>query len=85
MGDLSNDQQKQIALGKQLDAFIKLGYTSHKSTLWWTFIKGVATGFGILVGSTVGVVLLLWVLSLLNSIPLIGDLSTLIREAINNR
>lgn len=84
-GDLSKDEQKQLALGKQLNNFIQLGYTSHRSTLWWTFIKGVSTGFGVLVGSTVGVVLLLWVLTLLKSLPLIGDISSLIREAINNR
>ena len=83
--NLTAHEQKQLALGKQLDAFIQLGYTSRKSTLWWTFIKGVATGFGVLVGSTVGVVLFLWVLSLLKSIPFIGDITSLIREAINNR
>lgn len=84
-GELSKDEQKQLAIGKQLHNFIELGYTSHRSALWWTFIKGVATGFGVLVGSTVGVVLLLWILSLLKSLPLIGDISSLIREAINNR
>lgn len=81
---LSAEEKKYLELGKNLDQFIHLGYASKKKAFGLAFLKGAATGFGILVGSTLGLVILLWILSLLKSIPFIGDISNAIRDAINN-
>jgi|GEM_PF-622553 len=45
-----------------------------KATLYKTaFLKGVLTGVGGVVGATVVIAILLWALSLFDSVPLIGD------------
>ena len=82
--NLSGEDKKHLELGKQLDNFITLGYGSKSKAFGLSFLRGVATGLGILIGSSLGLVILLWVLSLLKSIPFVGDISSAIRDAINS-
>lgn len=50
-----------------------------------SFIKGVAGGLGGVVGATVGVALLLWLLSLFGQIPIVGHFVETVRHTIENR
>lgn len=57
-----------------------------RATLYKTaFLKGVLSGVGGVVGATVVIALLLWVLSLLGDIPFIGDLSDSVEKTIEQR
>lgn len=48
---------------------------ADKASLYKTaFIKGIFSGLGGVVGATIIVVILLWVLSLLSEVPLLGRL-----------
>ena len=40
---------------------------------WLSFLKGVATGFGTIVGATVIVSLTIYIISLLGGVPVIGE------------
>lgn len=46
---------------------------SGKRLLWVNFKAGVAKGFGVTIGMTVVVGLLIWILAMLVDIPLIGE------------
>jgi hypothetical protein len=68
-----------IELGKKLQSFYELGYVNKKAALGYSFLKGIVTGFGVFLGGTVAVTILFWLLSGLETIPLVGP----IVEAIN--
>lgn len=50
-----------------------------------SFIKGIAGGLGGVVGATVGVALLLWILSFFGQIPIVGHFVDTLRHTIQNR
>ena len=60
-------------LGKSMVAIYESGYMDTRKSLRTSFFKGVAGGLGGVIGATVGVALLLWVLSFFGEVPLIGD------------
>lgn len=70
-------------LGKQLAALFELGSPSRRAMLWNSFLRGVAQGFGAVVGGTLLVALLLWMLGLFNHVPLLGTASDAISRTIN--
>jgi phage shock protein PspC (stress-responsive transcriptional regulator) len=59
-------------IGKMVASIYETGYPSTKRTLRMSLFKGVLAGLGGVLGATVGVALLLWVLSLFDSVPLVG-------------
>lgn len=61
-------------LGKKLIAFYESGYVDKKQALSWSFLKGLAGGFGAFLGGTIVIGLLLWVLSLFDQVPFIDAL-----------
>lgn len=61
-------------LGRRLENIYLTGYISKKEMLKMSFLKGVVAGLGGVIGATIVVGLLLWVLSLFDTVPLIGPL-----------
>ena len=80
---LTPEEKQQLELGKKLQQFYNLGYINKKQTVLFTFYKGLASGFGAIIGGTIIVALLLWVLSRFGQVPLIGHFTNSIRQAIN--
>ena len=68
-----SDQQYQ-ELGKKLVAFYETGYVDKKQAVSFSFLKGLAAGFGAFLGGTILIGLLLWFLSLFDQIPFIDGL-----------
>lgn len=50
------------------------GYLDHKQAYKMSFLKGVASGLGGVIGATIVVALLLWMLSAFKEVPLVGPL-----------
>lgn len=74
---------KELAeLGQKLQDFYELGYVSKKSAFGYTFLKGVAQGFGIFLGGTVVVALIVWVLSAFDQLPLVKSLTEAIQRSL---
>ena len=69
-------------LGKTLIAVAESGYISSARFYKYSFLKGFIAGIGGVVGATVGIALLLFVLSLFDQIPLLGDLTEVIRRTL---
>lgn len=50
-----------------------------------SFLKGIVGGLGGVIGATVGVALLIWLLSLFGQIPFVGHFVDSIRHTIQSR
>jgi hypothetical protein len=60
-------------------------YYSHRYRLYiMNFLRGLFFGFGSVVGATIIVALLLWVLSLFNELPFVGDLVRNVQHSIES-
>lgn len=77
--------QKYLELGKKLQTFYELGYIDKKQTLWFSFLKGLVTGAGAFVGGTLVIALIIWILSLVGTVPLVGPLVDNVSHTLNNR
>lgn len=59
-------------LGRTVAAIYETGYLDKKQALKMSFLKGLASGLGGIIGATIVVAILLWILSLFGQVPLIG-------------
>jgi hypothetical protein len=60
------------ALGRLVASIYESGYLDKKQTYKMSFIKGVVGGLGGVIGATIVVALLLWILSAFRQVPLLG-------------
>lgn len=72
-------------LGRMLENIYESGYIDHAKAYKMSFLKGVAAGFGGVIGATVVVALLLWVLSLLHYVPLVNNITDNFRNTVESR
>lgn len=72
-------------LGKMLVDVSRGDIRPAKGFYKTAFLRGIATGFGGVVGATVVVALLLWVLSFFDSIPIIGGFVDSIQSTIDQQ
>jgi hypothetical protein len=66
---------QRIEFAKQIEIFYEASNADLKKIAFQSFIKGIATGLGVFLGGTIIVSLVLWLASLLPSIPFVGDIS----------
>ncbi len=71
-------------LGRTVAAIYETGYLDKKQMLKMSFLKGMASGLGGVLGATIVVALLLWVLSLLGEIPFAARITESIRDTIRS-
>lgn len=64
MGVVTSQMEKRLTAGAHM---------SRKNIMISNFLGGLAWGLGTVIGATVVVGILVWVLSLFNFIPIIGD------------
>ena len=67
-------------LGRELWSIYETNYKNRKRAYWFTFFKGIIYGFGIFLGGTIVVALLLWGLNFFEQVPLLSP----IVEKLNN-
>lgn len=71
-------------LGRQFVAVYD-ALNPDRKLVWRTnFIKGVLSGLGGVIGATLGIAVLLWILSLFGQIPLIGHFVDSIRHTLQS-
>lgn len=73
-----------LELGIRVAAVLDLAGASRKTMMINSFFRGLAQGFGAVVGGTILVAILAWSLSQFNEIPLIGPAFDSISDAVNN-
>ncbi len=72
-------------LGRRLENIYMTGYVNRSEMLKMSFLKGVATGFGGVIGATIVVALLLWMLSLLDAIPFVGPIFDTFEDTVKTQ
>ena len=70
--EISQQQRKDVA--KALQILFATDYVSRKKLYIENFIRGLTFSIGSILGATIGIALLLWILSLFKTVPLIGPL-----------
>ena len=69
-------------LGRTVAAIYTSGYLDKKLAYKTSFIKGVFGGLGGVIGATILVALLIWVLSLLGNVPLVGRFADKVNQTV---
>lgn len=72
-------------LGRMLESIYESGYIDHNKTYKMSFLKGIAAGFGGVIGATIIVALLIWVLNLFDQVPLLGPLTHKIQHTVQTK
>jgi len=73
------------AAAQALKVLLASGYVNKKKLYIENFVRGIFFSLGSVLGATVVVALLLWVLSVFNTAPIIGHFIQSIQDAINTR
>lgn len=76
--------QNRDQIAKALEALFAEGYIDRKKLYWENFIRGIVFSAGTVIGATIVVAILIWFLSLFDSVPLIGPFFENTRETIQN-
>lgn len=71
-----------LELGKKLEQFYEHGYVNKKQALTFSFYKGMASGLGAILGGTILVVLLIWILSLFHHVPILGHFVEVLNRSL---
>ena len=71
-------------IGKMLVNIYETGYLNANQSYKNAFLKGIASGVGGVIGATLVVALLIWLLSLFNHLPLIGPFTKDVKSTIQN-
>lgn len=72
-------------LGRMLVNIYESGYIDRNQMYKMSFIKGVVTGFGGVLGATLLVALVLWILSLFDTLPLIGPVFDNVKDTVQTQ
>lgn len=72
-------------IGRAVEDVFASAYANKRRIYGYSFLRGVTFGLGATLGGTLVVALILYVLSQLSDIPLIGDLAEKIRNSIDGR
>lgn len=80
--DKLKDQQE---LGKAVQMFLESGYYTKNRLFVFSFLKGVATGVGTVIGATVVIAVLLWILSFFSEIPFVNNFTDKVQTQLEQR
>lgn len=70
-------------LGRQLESLFVGFNPARRKIFTYNFLIGVLRGFGTVLGATIGIAILIWVLSLFSHVPLIGPFVNNVKHTVN--
>lgn len=76
------ENKQQMDAARLTEVLLKAEYVDRKSYYLHNFLRGVVVGAGTVIGATVLIALLLWILSLFDTVPLIGPTVDNARQTI---
>lgn len=80
----SSSDSDYAKIGSLLVESIEKGLLNKKQIYKTAFIKGVLSGFGGVLGATVVVALLLWILTLLSEVSIIGPVIESLKNTVSD-
>lgn len=69
-------------LGRTIESIFVSGYYDKLRLYRMSFLRGIFQGLGSVVGATIVIALLLWILSALEALPLIGGLFESVQDTV---
>lgn len=72
-------------LGHMLQNIYESGYIDRNTLYKTSFLKGIVAGLGGVIGATIVVALLLWILSILVETPIVGPLFDNLQDTIQSK
>lgn len=81
----SKEQPTNEQLGQMVRNIYDSGYLDRNTMYKMSFLKGVAGGLGGVIGATIVLGLLLWILSFFDETPLIGPLFDNLQQTIESK
>jgi hypothetical protein len=76
------DDKKRIEFAKQIEYMYEATNPGWRKLLTFAFLRGIATGFGIFLGGTIVVAIVLWILSGLSQIPFLNEITNQVKDAL---
>jgi hypothetical protein len=76
------DDQAQAETRGFLENLFDDYYAQRFKVYKMNFVRGIVFGFGSVIGGTLMIALLLWILSVLGDVPLIGDFTQTVQHSI---
>ena len=67
-------KEDAIHVAKALQILFATNFISKKKLYWENFLRGIFGSIGAVIGATLGIALLLWILSLFKTVPFIGPI-----------
>ena len=74
--------KKRLEFAKQVEYMYEAANPGWRKLLTFAFLKGMATGFGVFLGGTILVGLMLWILSGLSQVPFVNDISKKVEHSL---
>lgn len=81
----SPKQKLEIDATRLTDLLLRAEAVDKKSFYLHTFLRGILVGAGGVIGATLLIAILLWVLSIFDTVPLIGPLIENTRDTIEQK
>jgi hypothetical protein len=78
-------KQREEFTKQQLEYFFEMSHPKWGRVIKYSFIRGLATGFGVFMGGTIVVGVLLWILSLLGQVPFLNELIESSRDTLDKK
>lgn len=72
----------RIKFAKQIEYFYEVSHPGWSRVVTFSFVKGLATGFGVFIGGTIVVAFLLWILSGASHIPFLNDITDSVKHTL---
>lgn len=87
MNEKEENQHKKekIDAAHLAEILMKADYIDRKSLYFHSFIRGILVGAGGVIGATVLIGVIIWILSLFDTVPLVGPFFDNTRETIEQR
>jgi hypothetical protein len=78
-------EKEYAEFGRAVSSIFESGAISKKELYKASFLRGMVSGVGGVIGATLVIAILLWLLSLTTNIPLIGRFADKVEDTINTR
>lgn len=78
----SKSPQEYEELGRAVESLLDSEFLARRQALKNRFLLGMAAGAGSVIGASVLIALLLWVLSIFGEVPLLGPVVDNIRDTV---
>ncbi len=71
-------------LGRAIESIVMTGYFNRGRLYRMSFMRGIFTGLGSVIGATIVVAIILWILSLLEVLPFIGPIFENLQDTVDS-